>query len=130
MFQAHSGGVRDLAITPDGRRIVTAGEDDLLKRWDLRQTSHRTLGSHSGIARLALSPRGRLCACSSADWSIHVWDMQRCALLAEFTANDFITSLKVLPDERTIVAIESTGALHFLRLEGRALKPVAAKKSR
>lgn len=124
MFQAHSGGIRDLAITRNGRRIVTAGEDGLLKRWDLRRRSQRTIAGHSGIERLALSPSGRLCACSSADWLLHVWDMKRCKLLAVFTANDAITPFRVLPDERTIIAVESTGSLHFLRLEGGTLKSV------
>jgi hypothetical protein len=43
-FSGHSGAVCAIAVLPDGRRIVTGGEDETIRLWNLR--TGRQLSSH------------------------------------------------------------------------------------
>lgn len=68
----HRGPVRDLAVNRDGRYMVTAGADSLLKVWDLR--TYKELHSYytpTPAQRLTLSDRGLL----AVGWGPHatIW---------------------------------------------------------
>ncbi len=43
--------VDDVAFSPDGERVVTAGHDDLARIWDPDGTLIRTLAGHTDIVR-------------------------------------------------------------------------------
>jgi RNA polymerase sigma factor (sigma-70 family) len=63
--EAHRGRVDGVALTPDGKLLVSAGTDDTLRVWDFRSGRHlcayRT-GHPVGASTLALSADGRLVA--------------------------------------------------------------------
>jgi hypothetical protein len=49
-LEGHSGGVTGVAVTPDGKRAVSASFDETLKVWDLETgRALRTLEGHSGF---------------------------------------------------------------------------------
>jgi WD40 repeat protein len=69
--------VRCLALTPDGQRAVSGGEDASLHVWDLSAKKHLAehgRGQHVGWAvGLGLGPDGRyLLGCASGN-AVHVW---------------------------------------------------------
>ena len=62
MLRGHLGWVRAVAISPDGRSIVTGASD-------------RALRGHSGsVLAVAISPDGRLIVTGSDDETVRVWD--------------------------------------------------------
>jgi len=118
-FRAHSDGVTSLVLMSDGRRILTVGGDHEIKLSDINgRTQPATVGLERGLEHVSFSPRGQLCIGWTKHWSLHVWHLKSKKRLASFTANDKIGYARVLPDERTIVLAEVTGALHFLRFNG------------
>jgi WD40 repeat protein len=77
----HRLGVNALAFSPDGRFMVTAGIDRVLKLFDLGTA--KELGALKGyvgwVTSLAFSPDGTWLACAGGDEAVRLWDMrQRC----------------------------------------------------
>jgi WD40 repeat protein len=107
-----------VAITPDGRRAVSASWDNMLRVWDLESgQSLRTLEGHSRrVSGVAITPDGRRAVSASNDNTLRVWDLESGKELALLTADGLTTSCAVSLDGRTIVAGDVSGRVHFLRL--------------
>ena len=81
-------GVLDVAYSPDGRQLATAGADGIAKVWSA-ETNELLLtleGHTAGLHSLAYSPNGRYLATSSdsPERGIKVWDTQTGAEIYSF----------------------------------------------
>jgi WD40 repeat protein len=74
-LSGHSGAVNSVAITSDGKRIVTGGEDMTLRLWNTSDGKCiNVLSGHSGpISTIACSPDGTLAVSGSDDKTIRLW---------------------------------------------------------
>ncbi len=116
----HARPVRAVAVAPDGRSAISASSDGTLKVWAL-DTGHLlcTLAGHAGPVRsVAVSPDGRRAISASDDATLKVWDVDSGRNLASFPSEAPFLSVAVGPDGWTIVAGDSLGRVHFLRIEG------------
>jgi hypothetical protein len=82
--EGHSRGVSGVAITPDGRRAVSASHDKTLQIWDLESgQSVRTLQGHtSPVDCVAVTPDGCRAVSASGDLiddlpTLRLWDLER-----------------------------------------------------
>jgi WD40 repeat protein len=73
----HADWVIGAAMTPDGRRAVSASADLTLRVWDLATgATLRTLVGHTDwINTVAVTPDGRLAVSGSNDRTLKVWDL-------------------------------------------------------
>ena len=71
-------GIAYASISPNGKRIVTAGEDKIGRIWDFRTGKQisRPLLHSGGVLHAAFSPDSQWVATSALDGSIRVWDAE------------------------------------------------------
>jgi RNA polymerase sigma factor (sigma-70 family) len=84
VVRLETGDAAHLAFTPDGRQLITAGEEGL-RRWDLasgrevarRAAPGRFRGSYgaSFASSFALAPDGRTLATGQPDTTVMLWDL-------------------------------------------------------
>ncbi|MBL8884121.1 MAG: serine/threonine protein kinase [Hyphomicrobium sp.] len=87
-FKAHDGAIERLALSGDGRLIVTAGSDRVLKLW-FRET-HAQAGAiylDDGPAT-SLDVRNNRALTTHADGSVNIWDLDKQRRLYRFKRND------------------------------------------
>ncbi|RXW13019.1 hypothetical protein EST38_g12835 [Candolleomyces aberdarensis] len=78
-LQGHRGLVWSVAISPDGKRIVSGSRDNTIRIWDMEtgaQVGEPLLGHGGHINSVAISPDGKLIVSGSSDMTIRIWDAE------------------------------------------------------
>ena len=71
----HAGPVRYITFSPDGKRLVTGGEDRTVRLWDVATWQEvATLRGHQDlVSKVTFSPDGKILATVSKDNIVKVW---------------------------------------------------------
>jgi len=119
-LEGHADWVRAVTVTPDGRRAVSGSKDGTLKVWDLETGRElRTLKGHTDeIDAVTVTAEGRRVISGPWDRTLKVWDLETGREMASFTEDAKIYAVAMGPDDKTLVAGDMSGRVHFLRLEG------------
>ena len=77
-FAAHSGGVRAVSLSHDGKLALTGGNDGLVVLWDMAiGTQIRTFAGHAGpVTAVAFLPHSRYAISGGQDARIRIWDLR------------------------------------------------------
>jgi WD40 repeat protein len=101
------GLIRDLAVTADGRKLLAASTDGLIRIWNLATMSlHAEFAGHGAPLRaVTVTPDNRWAISGGHDNIIKVWDLQSEKLFRELEGHtSFITDLAVTPDGSILVS--------------------------
>ncbi|KAJ3092047.1 hypothetical protein HK102_011253 [Quaeritorhiza haematococci] len=102
----HQGWVKAVAVTPDGRYVVTGAADGSAKIWDLASGKEvRELRGHQGPLRaVTVTPDGRNIVTGSEDCRVKVWDFVSGKEVRELYGHQLrVNTLAVTSDGRNVV---------------------------
>jgi WD40 repeat protein len=74
----HGGFVSSLAFTPDGKALISAGGDRLIRVWDpaTGKETARLEGHTAPVLALALTRDGKTLASGGSDRTVRLWDLK------------------------------------------------------
>jgi WD40 repeat protein len=113
-LRSFSGVASSVAFSPDGARIVTGGEDKMIKLWDATNGQLvRTLEGHlSGVWSVAFSPDGSRVLSGSADKTMKLWNATTGQLLQTFNGHSGgVTSVAFSPDGNRVLSGSGDGTM-------------------
>lgn len=112
-LEGHTDWIDAVAVTPDGRRVVSGARDGQLKIWDLHSgQATATLEAHDGqITAIAVTSDGeRVVSAGYYDATVKVWDLESGERLGTLKTED-VQDLAVTPDGTRLVSASDDGTL-------------------
>jgi HEAT repeat protein len=100
-FAGSSGEIHCVAISADGRRIVSGGADNSVRVWDAESGKqlHILLGHTKTIYSVCLSSNGKLALSAGGDGTIRLWDLDDGIEVQKYTGHqDIVWSVAFSPD--------------------------------
>ncbi len=119
-LSGHSGPVKAVAVTPDGRRGISASWDGTVKVWDLEHGVELfTLSGHGGkVHAVAITPNGRRAVSASADKTLKMWDLETGQELLTLCGHSKdVRAVAVTDDGRQAVSASADRTLRVWDLE-------------
>jgi WD40 repeat protein len=104
LFRGHEGTVC-VAFSPDGKTLLTGGDDGLLKLWDVRsgRALHTIPVGQQGIVAVGFSPDGSVFAAGGRDQATRIWDARSGVLKRTLEGHrHYVTALAFSPTSKVI----------------------------
>jgi len=103
----HSHCVNCVAISPDGKTILSGSDDKTIKRWNLETGKElKTFRGHQDYVKsVAFSPDGKTMVSGSDDKTIKWWDLDSGLLIRTLEGHaDHVNCIVFRPDGNTIIS--------------------------
>lgn len=109
--------VQSIAISPDGKILVSGG-DWTIKIWDFATGEEiRTLNSYYKVNSVAISPDGKTLASTSKDNTIKIWDVNTGREITTLKGHsDLVTSVTFSSDGKTLASGSWDSTIKIWRL--------------
>jgi hypothetical protein len=112
----HCAGIDAVAMSADGRLVVSGARDEMLKVWDLESGQMlRTLDGHRDyITAIAITPDGRRAISAAWNDSLKLWDLETGQVLRTLPGNQ---SVAISDDGKRAVSAASENKIKLWDLE-------------
>lgn len=131
-LNGHSDWVRSLAISPDGKTLVSGSFDKTIKLWHLPDGQLiDTLSKHSkGVFSVVITPDGQTLASGSWDETIKLWQLDTGKLIHTLTNHSgSVRSLAIAPDGETLISGSFDATIKLWSLKKRQLISVLTESA-
>ncbi len=115
----HGGPVYGVAVSADGRTVVSCSTDQTVRVWDVTTGQQRfQLNGHQGaVHAIALNPDETLAVSSGADGTLRLWDIIGGRQIKELTRFDStMYSIAIHPEGQLVAAAGADRQVHLLNL--------------
>jgi WD40 repeat protein len=125
VLSGHTGPVRSVAFSPDGKYALSGGDDKIIRLWDLAKGAlvREFRGHEDPVRSVAFSPDGKYVLSGGRDQRVILWDAADARPVREFRGhtND-VSGVAFSSDGRHILSGDSDGTLRWWDVHtGRAL---------
>ncbi|MGH1396809.1 MAG: caspase family protein, partial [Trichormus sp.] len=120
-FWGHQGRVLSVAMSQDGKTIVSGGEDGSVRLWNLQGLSlAEPFRGHQGVVwSVAISSDGQTIVSGGEDGTVRLWNLQGLPLAKPFRGHEGgVSSVAMSQDGQTIVSGGKDGTVRLWNLQG------------
>jgi WD40 repeat protein len=106
-FTGHEWVVESVAVTPDGKYVVSGSRDNTVRLWELAtgKEVRRFTGHEDTVRSVAVTPDGKYIVSGSKDKTVRLWDLATGQEVRRFTGHErAVWSVAVTPDGRYVVS--------------------------
>ncbi|MCU0532993.1 MAG: tetratricopeptide repeat protein [Hydrococcus sp. Prado102] len=121
ILKGHEDRVNAVAISPDGKIIVSGSWDKTLQLWNSEGNPiEKPFRGHEGeITSVAFSPDGQTIASSSGDGTVRLWNLKGIAIGMPMWGHEGdVTSVAISGDGQTIASSGVDGTIRLWDLQG------------
>jgi WD40 repeat protein len=131
-FQGHTRGVQAVAISPDGRYLVSGGDDDELRYWELATGNQvKSFKGHANqVWSVAFGPEGKTILSGAEDLTARLWDVEKGKEIRQLTGHTDAVNRVALTfdgkralsagDDKLVIVWDVESGKQLKKLEGHA----------
>ncbi len=116
-LEGHEFTVWSVAVTNDGKYILSGGQDATIRLWDIENEEelHKFVGHQGPVYGLVIMPDGkRFVSIADKDLAVKIWNLENRTLISSLAPNSaHVNAVAVSHDQRYIVTGGDDGITRF-----------------
>ncbi|BAY98624.1 WD-40 repeat protein [Tolypothrix tenuis PCC 7101] len=121
-FVGHGSEVKSVAITPDGKQVISGSSDNTIIIWDFKTGQKLfTLEGHTKpVIAVAVTPDGKRIVSGSEDTTLKVWDLYTAKEICTLNGHtSVVNTLAITSDSRKVISGSEDATLRVWNLKTR-----------
>jgi hypothetical protein len=124
-FSGHTGTVNCVAISSDGKRAASGGDDNSIRIWEL--PGGKSLGNLQGksgeVYAVAFSTDGKLLVSAGRDRLVRLWDLRTAKQVRSFQGHtDSVRAVAFSPDGRRVISGGDDRSVRLWDIDGTEIR--------
>nr|NMG11688.1 hypothetical protein [Brasilonema sp. UFV-L1] len=121
ILQGHKDSVSSVAVSPDGKMIVTGSHDKTVRLWDIQGNpiGQPFQGHAHWVSSVVISPDGKMIVTGSGDKTVRLWDTQGNPIGQPFRGHNLgVSSVAISPDGLLIISSSQDKTVRLWDIQG------------